>query len=220
MDQIVTESPRIGETNYLPGDKIEVAPLLKLGLLNEGVVAVMTRNQAIVEATAETMAVALARRPGGSPWPPRGFTEAYMESKGWIAPKPPAAAKKAAPKAEEPAPPKVKAKTKPAAEKVDTAVLTDEKIAVGPNFLQPVNRGKHFIFWQAVAPDGRVLRDRLFRAKQDGLDWLEALSTSTSQPDTPAKEAEPPAAPQESQDDVQLRSESGQSEGSGSPEDR
>lgn len=219
METIVVYSQRVGSTNYLPADKIEVEPLIKQGFLNEGIVAHLTRNGELAPATDETMKVALARRPGDAPWPPRGFTEAYLEERGWIE-------KKAAPEKKEPAKPKAapKAAKEPKKDKadataskpVDVVELTDEKIAVGANFLQPVRRG-NLRFYAAVNAEGRVLRDALFPSRNldKATAFLEALSTSAAEADTPRSEET-----EEQADGGDIRSDAGEQQGQGSPEDR
>ena len=181
MDHIVTYRQRVGDTEYISGDRIDLESALKKGLLNETVIKQLKDREEIVLATPETFRVAMARRAPDAPWPPRGFTQAYLEEKGLIekAAAPAAApAKKAAPK--KPVPKK--------AEPVTAVTLTDEKIAVGPYFLQPSKRG-NFTFYTAADAEGRVLRAQLFKNIQDGKAFLEGLSTASPAPDTQGQEA-------------------------------
>lgn len=169
MDEIIAYRQRIGTTDYISGDRIDVEVVLREGLLNDVVLRQLRQRQEIVEATPETFKVAMARRPTGSPWPPRGFTQAYLEEKGLV------------PKDEALAPVPAKKKAQREVGRVDRVTLTDEKIAVGKHFLQPTKRNK-FTFYHAVDAEGRVLRAQMFNNKKAGAKFLEELQAA----DTPA----------------------------------
>lgn len=158
---------KVGETVYAPGDKFEPEKtelterqqrnLIRLGYYRSA-------NRGVVQ-------MAIARRRAGEPWPPRGFTEAYMVEMGWIDAPP------AEPTPEEAARPEVKAKVEakpPKADQISTVELTDDKIPVGPYFLQPVKRG-NFVFYSAADAQGNLLRAALFRTTEAGAEFLESF---------------------------------------------
>lgn len=184
MDTIAISPQNIGETTYLPGDRIEVEDCLRAGLLNERTVDLLRRNKAMGEATPETMRMAVARRPHGSPWPPRGFTEAYLVQKGLIDTNIGAQAQPEAPAV----PAKPKAEKKKPASRVATVVtsvpLTDEKIVVGINYLQPKKNGR-FTLFDAVDASGKLLRHKSFRTVEAGTAFLMSLSTSEAAAGSP-----------------------------------
>lgn len=167
MTTVTIREQRVGDTLYLPADVIEIDAGLQQGLLDERTVMLLRNSGAIGDETPETLRVAIARRPAGSPWPPRGYTESYLLEKGLISPEdvpgaPPAVEKKP---------------TRPAAPVVTDVILTDEKIAVGEYFLQPKKRG-NFVFFDAATADGRLLRDKAFKNKDEGIAFLQSLSTA------------------------------------------
>jgi hypothetical protein len=210
MEEIVTYRQRVGAADYISGDKIDVAMLAQKGLLNEDVIAGLRKRKEIVEPTVENMKVALARRPHGAPWPPRGFTEAEMEQRGFIE-------KKADQKpAEPPAEKKAKTNGKELPPVIERIELKEDAIPVAGNFLQPTKRG-NLRFFTAAAPDGRILRATLFRSIENGTAWLEELSTAASQTDTSAEAAE---KAEESPDGGDVQSGPDDAEGSGPPEGR
>lgn len=177
MEHIITQPQRIGDTSYLSADRIDVDDLLSRQMLNERLVARMKEQDKLAVVTPETFRMAVARRPAGSPWPPRGFTDAYLIEKGLMeageAPQPP---------------PRVKStKTKPAARKatiVDRVTITVEAIQVGDYFLQPKKRG-NFTFYDAVNADGVLLRDKSFVKVEKGTEFLNTLSTEKAAAATP-----------------------------------
>lgn len=205
MTCIVVYNQRVGTTDYIPGDKIDVDHLISLELLNEPLVKGLRHRGELADATKETMAVALARRPKGSAWPPRGWTEAELEAAGYL----PAEPAPAAP-AEPEKPAKAK-KVRAAPQVIDRVELTDDKIAVGPYFLQPTKRG-NFVFFHAADAEGRVLQASMFRNEANGRAFLEELAAKAA--------ADTQAGDKESPDERELQSGPADAPGSGSSEDR
>lgn len=205
MNDTITLYPqRIGTTDYLPADKVDVALLVDRGLLNDTAVQQMRHLEHIGEATPANFRVAVARRPAGSPWPPKGFKQAYLEEAGLVE-------KDHAP----PVAPAPVVKQAPAPAPVTHLKLADDKIAIGAYFLIPSKRG-HFTFYTAVDAAGRILRDTMFRSEDAAQVWLEALSTAAPAPDTQGAEpeAQPAETPDEEQpDDGDVQPEPGAAEG-------
>lgn len=186
MDQIVIYPQRFGTTDYLTGDKIEVDQLLKSGALNERLAFLLEDQKKILPLTPENFRMAAARRPAGAPWPPRGFTEAYLLEANLIS------------KDELPgAPPKQKAAAgkPPKAEVVvlKKIALKDDKIAVGPCFVQPKKVGK-FSYFDVTDYEGNLLRAKAFRDLAKAKQFLEGLSTEPPTADSPQDEAQAEAA--------------------------
>lgn len=183
MEHVIIYGQRVGDTVYIPADAIDIDAATKAGLLNERTIRLMTENGWLGKATPEVMKVAVARRPAGAPWPPRGFTEAYLLEKGLIE-------KDDIPGAP---PPKEVASKQPPGRKATVVThikLTDAKIAVGKYFLQPRKNG-HFTLYDAVDAEGRLLRIKGFRSKGDGEFFLNALSTDEAGADSQQAAASP-----------------------------
>lgn len=209
MDYIFMEERRIGDTNYTYGDKLDIPGVLKRKLMNEGLVEQFKKLRVIEPLSRETFEIARARRQEGAPWPPLGFTEAYLISADLIDEAP---AKQAKAKSSQPEKP-------PRAEKIETVQLTDEKIAVGPYFLQPrPKKGNLPPFYDAVTAEGGLLRAKSFRKVEEGIAFLEELYTSPPDPVTPAPQDAPEVESKDNGGDVQSGPVDGQ--GQGSPEDR
>lgn len=220
MNHIVVDKQRVGETNYLPADGIDLPELVKRGLLNDEVVKQMLRNETVSVIEPGAFAIAVVRRPSGSPWPPRGFTQGYLEEKGLVEkgfepseePKPEAAAKANRGKNK-----KTVEVPRPAAAQTPNlthVVFTTDAIQVGEHYLQPEKRG-NFTFYTAAARDGSILRASRFRSVSDGTKFLEALSTPAPAPATPE-----PETTAEDSDGGDVRPSADGAEGQDPPEDR
>lgn len=174
-EHIIIYPQNIGDTTYLPADRIDIVEACKRGLLNERLVFDMKQQDKIAVATPEVFRIAVARRPAGSAWPPRGFTEAYLMERGWIDPE-------TAPEAPKP----TKAKTAVILTRID---ITPEAIHVGDYRLQPTKR-RHFTFWAAADATGKILRAALFKSSAAGVEWLEDLVTRPASPATSGQDSE------------------------------
>lgn len=164
---IITSPQKIGDVAYLPADMVDVEDLLKRQMLNERLVRLMREQDKIGKVTPETFKIAVARRPAGSPWPPRGFTEAYLLESGLIEPE-------AAP---EPPAPRKAVKDKPPGQPrtvITHVERTADAVQVGEYFLQPKKRG-NFVFYDAIKADGSLLRDKGFKSIEAGSAFLSTV---------------------------------------------
>lgn len=175
---IITYPQRIGATAYLPADRIDLEEMGRQLLLNDRLIEQMRDQGKLAKATPENYRIAVQRRPEGSPWPPRGFTEAYLRECGLID-------ATAAPE------PKKKPATggkKPVA--VTHIAITPEAIHVDRLRLQPTKRG-NFVFWTAADAEGTILRSTLFKSVETGRAFLEEVLAQGPAAGTPATTADP-----------------------------
>lgn len=175
---IITYPQRIGATNYLPADKIDLEEMGRLLLLNDRLIDQMREQGKLAVATPENYRIAVQRRPADSPWPPHGFTEAFLIERGFID----------APDAEEP-------KKAPGKEviQVTSIQITADAIGVGEYRLQPLKRG-NFTFWTAATAEGKILRAKSFKKSEDGVKFLQELSTPKPPAGTAGSEAQAESA--------------------------
>lgn len=171
-DIIAIDHMKAGKIDFLPGDKLDLDELRKHAGWTDRLIDQLKRSTRIGEITQENFRIATARRAAGSPWPPRGFSQAYLEEGGFVdrgeAPKP--APAKAVTNKQPPV---------PKATVVTHVVLGDDKIAVGDYFLQPKKSG-NFHFYDAADKDGRLLRDKSFKNVDTGKAFLIKLSTDAA----------------------------------------
>jgi hypothetical protein len=183
---------RIGDINYLPADRVDLDWLLRHRVLDETQIKSLEVQGWYGPATSEQFSIALARRPADAPFPPRGFTEAYLEQIGvWS---PPATAK----------PEPAAGRTGP--DGVIARVQLDaHAIVVGDNRIQPKKRG-HFTFYDVTDATGRLLRPAAFRSEEKARAFLDSLGAASTSGAPAATSGKPPAG---DGDDGDLRSEPG-----------
>lgn len=197
-DYIAMETLRHGATEYLPGDRIDVDAFLARGEWTERLAKQLKDRKSYGELTKQGFEIAKARRPSGAPWPPRGFTEAYLETAGLVDPV----------KAPDPA-----TAASPPAKRIERIELAEDKIEHGGNFIQPKKKG-NFTFFDVADAEGRLLRDSSFRSLDKAKEFLDSMSTAQPPAGTSGGEA------QEKPDGGDVRPESDGREGPDPATDR
>lgn len=158
-DYICLDTLRVGATELIPGDRLDIDGLLQRGDWPEQLAESLKKRGRYAELSREKFVIAVARRPAGSPWPPRGFTEAFLAAAGLATPDDSADAPPADPGA------------------VTNVELTEDKVAVGPNFYQPKRVGR-FTYFDVCDAEGRLLRASAFRDEVKAREFLEELYTN------------------------------------------
>lgn len=161
----------IGGHKFIVGDRVDVDRWMKSKDLDERTFGILKRQEYIVPLTRERFAVAMARRPAGSP-PPVGFTDAYLIEKGII---------DAPIERHEDAP-------KPRVEPIRKIEFNDNTVQVGRFYRTPHKAGVAPA-WTVTDADGNILSPRAFRSTAKADAFIQSLSTgaesSGSGEDTP-----------------------------------
>lgn len=165
-DHIVTRSDlRVGAQTFDYGDKFDMDQMSEH--FGDLMLKQLAAQGYYTEATKESVKTALARRDTRSPFPPRGFTEAYLRQRYGV---------------------EVEAPKPPPAKRLTHIAIGDGAVPAFGGFLVPEKRG-NFTFWTAAAANGEILRDKVFRSRGDGEKFMEALrSTPPTPPVTPDPE--------------------------------
>lgn len=171
MTEYVVSRPDLkdGDRNYHYGDRFDrCAWVDKHG---DNLVQQLQLQGYFVEATRDAVHTQLTRRPADAPWPPHGFTDAYLaEAHDYRRPG------------------KVKKEVAPAADNSDTAHVTTitlppDAIPVGRYFMVKRKSGVGFMFDVADAT-GALLRDKAIRKEADARAFLEDLEAKAASTDS------------------------------------
>lgn len=177
---------RVGETILIHADKVDIDEMAEHHGWTDRLVKQLTSQSRLWPLNKDNFQKLFARRPADAAFPPRGFTTAFLKEAGYIDDAPTRRGQAAAPG--RPPVPKVT--------RVEKVVLTDEKIPVGPCYIQPRKVGR-FTYFDVADAEGGLLRDKGFRDVDKARAFLAELSPIDPAADTSGLVETPAPAPAE-----------------------